>query len=170
MASSQMSILLLALLTLTASTSAIPTIYDIVNQFGFPSGILPDSVTSYSTTPSDGDSFTFTVYLKNPCYVKYDYLVHFDSEISGKISSGKITELKGLKAQSFWFWLTIDEMKIDGSSLQFTLGLVTVKSDIALFVPIPTCKDKALAACDHSTKLISQLPINAGEIDKVIME
>ncbi|KAK9079048.1 hypothetical protein SSX86_000717 [Deinandra increscens subsp. villosa] len=167
MASSQMSLLLLALLTLTASTTAIPTIFDIINQFGFPSGILPDSVTSYSTSPADGDSFTFTVYLKNPCYVKYDYLVHFDSEISGTISAGKITQLKGLKAQNFWFWLTVDEIKVDGSSLQFTLGLISVKSDISLFVAIPTCKDKALAACDHSTKLISQLPLKAEEIETV---
>ncbi|KAI7747450.1 hypothetical protein M8C21_002645 [Ambrosia artemisiifolia] len=147
MASSQMSLLLVALLALTASTSAVPTIFDIVNQFGFPSGILPDSVESYSTSPSDGDTFTFVVYLKKPCYVKYDYLVHFDTEISGKISNGQITELKGLKAQSFWFWLNVDEIKVDGRSLQFTLGLVTVKSDISLFVDIPTCKDKALVPC-----------------------
>ncbi|KAI3822914.1 hypothetical protein L1987_10515 [Smallanthus sonchifolius] len=156
-----MSLLLLALLALTASTSATPTIYDIVNQFGFPSGIVPDSVESYSTAPADGDSFTFAIYLKKPCYVKYDYLVHFDTEITGKITYGKITELKGLQAQSFWFWLNIDEIKVDSSSLQFTLGLVTVKSDISLFVAIPTCKDKALADCDHSSKLISQLPVPA---------
>ncbi|KAI3688248.1 hypothetical protein L1987_81959 [Smallanthus sonchifolius] len=160
MASSQMSLLLLTLLALAASISA-TTIYDIVNQFGFPSGIIPDSVESYSTAPSDGDSYTFAIYLKKPCYVKYDYLVHFDTEITGKITYGKITNLKGLQAQSFWFWLNIDEIKVDGSSLQFTLGLVTVKSDISLFVEIPTCKDKALADCDKSSKLISQLPLTA---------
>lgn len=154
MASSKSYLLLLALLALATSTSAIPTIYDLVNKFGFPSGILPDSVESYSANELDG---SFAVYLKKPCYVKYDYLVHFDTEITGKISYGQITELKGLKAQSFWFWLNIDEIKVDGNSLQFTLGLVTVKSDIALYVPIPTCKDKALAACDHSSKLISQV-------------
>ncbi|KAM0045109.1 hypothetical protein Hdeb2414_s0009g00300331 [Helianthus debilis subsp. tardiflorus] len=160
MASSQMSLLLVALLALTASTSAIPTVYDFVNQFGFPSGVLPDSVESYSTTPSDGGAYTFAVYLKKPCYVKYDYLVHFESEITGKISNGQITELKGLKAQSLWFWLSIDQIKVDGSSLQFTLGLLSVKSDISFFEAIPTCKDKALAACDQSTnKLISQLPL-----------
>ncbi|KAJ0714095.1 hypothetical protein HanPI659440_Chr13g0485741 [Helianthus annuus] len=148
MISSQMSLLIVALLALTASTSAIPTIYDLVNQFGFPSGILPDSVESYSTTPSDGGAYTFAVYLKKPCYFKYDYLVHFESEITGKISNGQITELKGLKAQSLWFWLSIDQIKVDGSSLQFTLGLLTVKSDISFFQAIPTCKDKALAACD----------------------
>ncbi|KAI3688244.1 hypothetical protein L1987_81955 [Smallanthus sonchifolius] len=164
-----MSLILLALFALTAS--ATPTIYDIVNQFGFPSGIIPDSVASYSTAPSDGDSYTFSISLKKPCYVKYDYLVHFDTEITGKITYGKITDLKGLQAQSFWFWLNIDEIKVDGSSLQFTLGLVTVKSDISLFVEIPTCKDKALADCDKSSKLISRkLPRSAGVIEQVIKE
>ncbi|XP_076913449.1 uncharacterized protein LOC143572079 [Bidens hawaiensis] len=138
MTSSKSYLLLLALLALATSTYAVPTIHDIVNKFGFPSGIVPDSVESYSANEVDG---SFAIYLKKPCYVKYDYLVHFDTEITGKISYGQITELKGLKSP--------------------VLGLVTVMSDIALYVPIPTCKDKALTACDHSSKLISQLPVIA---------
>ncbi|XP_076891991.1 uncharacterized protein At5g01610-like [Bidens hawaiensis] len=157
MATSQVSIILLALLALIASTSAIPTIYEIVKQFGFPAGIVPDSVESYTTNDVDG---TFAIYLKKPCYVKYEYLVYFDTEITGKISYGLITDITGLQAQSYGIWLDIDEIKVVGDNLQFTLGFITVKSDIALFEEIPTCKDKALSACtDRSSKLISQLPI-----------
>ncbi|KAI3716513.1 hypothetical protein L1987_67435 [Smallanthus sonchifolius] len=169
MAAPRLSLLLLALLSLAASTSADPTIYEIVSQFGFPPGILPDSVTSYTTAP-DGDGFTFSVSLKKPCYVKFDYLVYFDSTITGKITYGKITNLKGLKAESFIFWLNIDDMTVNGNSISFTLGLVSVNLDIKQFETIPTCKDKALADCDQSSDRISKLPINAEEVDRVIME
>ncbi|KAK1429081.1 hypothetical protein QVD17_11281 [Tagetes erecta] len=152
---SQMSLLLIltCILALTSSISATPTIYEVFNQYGFPPGILPDSVESYSLT---GD--TFVVYLKKPCYVQYDYLIHFDTEISGKISYGKMTGLKGVSAQSFWFWFNVDEIKVDGHSLQFTIGIISSKSDIAQFEKIPVCKDKALVAYDGpSSKLISQV-------------
>ncbi|KAK9079041.1 hypothetical protein SSX86_000710 [Deinandra increscens subsp. villosa] len=166
MAASQMPLLLLTILTLTSSISAIPTIYDIAHQFGFPSGILPDSVTSYSTLPADdGESFNFVVFLDKPCYVEYDdgFLVYFDYKITGKITYGKITELKGLQGKKYLFWLTIEEIEVDGSSLKFTqYWPISVYSDIALFERIPTCKDKSLASCGgRSSHLISQLPVIA---------
>ncbi|XP_071712439.1 uncharacterized protein At5g01610-like [Rutidosis leptorrhynchoides] len=158
MASSQVSLILLALIAFTASVSAHPSIYEVLGDYGLPAGILPDSVSTYSANEATS---TFVVYLKKPCYVKYDYLVYFDTEITGKISYGKITELKGLKAQSLWFWLNVDEIKVDGASLQFTLGLVKVNIDIAEFVAIPTCKDNSLAACNHQSNLINPLPLAA---------
>ncbi|XP_076894331.1 uncharacterized protein LOC143546570 [Bidens hawaiensis] len=165
MASSQMSLLLFTLLAFAALTYAAPTIYDLVNQFGFPSGIVPDSVASYEANDADG---TFVIYLKKPCYVKYEYLVSFDTVISGTISYGIITNVKGLQAQTPEGWANIDVIEVVGSSLEFTLGGTTVQSDIALFVPIPTCKDSALAACDHSSNIIAKLPRKAGYIDRVI--
>ncbi|XP_076913433.1 uncharacterized protein LOC143572056 [Bidens hawaiensis] len=165
MASSQMSLFFFTLLALAALTSAAPTIYDLVNQFGFPSGIIPDSVAYYEANDADG---TFVIYLKKPCYVKYEYLVSFDTELSGKISYGLITNVKGLKAQSPEGWIDIDEIAVVGSSLQFTLGGAYVQSDIALYVSIPTCKDNTLAACDHSSNIIAKLPRKARNFDRVI--
>ncbi|XP_071712424.1 uncharacterized protein At5g01610-like [Rutidosis leptorrhynchoides] len=165
MATSHVSLVLLALLAFSASASAIPTIYEILTQYGFPVGVLPDSVTSYVADEATG---TFEIYLAKSCTVKYDYLVSFDTKITGKISYGHITELKGLKAQSLWFWLTVDEIKVDTASLQFTLGLVKVNIDIAEFETIPTCKANSLAAnCNHRYNLINPLPSSVELVDKV---
>ncbi|KAK1429077.1 hypothetical protein QVD17_11277 [Tagetes erecta] len=156
-----MCLLILTLLTLTASTFSKPTIYEFVGQFGFPPGVLPDSVTTYSTSESDG--FTnFAIYLSKPCYVKYEYLVYFDQEITGKATYGQISDVKGLKVQALGIWFTVNEIKVDGNSLQFNIGFMTVKADIAQYQSIPSCKDEALAACnDRSSKLISQLQVTA---------
>ncbi|XP_024986956.1 uncharacterized protein At5g01610-like [Cynara cardunculus var. scolymus] len=174
MAPSQMSLLILALLALVSSTPVIsaypPTIYEALELFGLPVGLLPDSVTSYTFDPTDN---SFVVELKKPCYIKFDYLVYFKTKITGKINSGVLSEIKGLQAQVFLFWLNIDEIRVDvpaTSNVYFILGSISQTLDIKQFQTIHPCRDNALAACDHASKLISQLPITAEEVDKVIME
>ncbi|ONK72217.1 uncharacterized protein A4U43_C04F17060 [Asparagus officinalis] len=55
--------------------------------------LLPDSVKSFSVS-SNGH---FTVNLQSPCYIHFDYLVHYADTITGVIKYGSTDELKGIK-------------------------------------------------------------------------
>ncbi|ONK80055.1 uncharacterized protein A4U43_C01F13340 [Asparagus officinalis] len=57
--------------------------------------LLPDSVKSFSVS-SNGH---FTVNLQSPCYIHFDYLVHYADAITGVIKYGSTDELKGIKAE-----------------------------------------------------------------------
>ncbi|KAI3706334.1 hypothetical protein L6452_23991 [Arctium lappa] len=170
MAPSQLSLLILALLAVISSTPLIsanpPTIYEALEQFGLPVGILPDSVTSYTYDPTDG---SFVVELKKYCFIEFDYLVHYRPKITGKINYGVLSEIRGLEAAVFGLWLNIDEIRVDvpaASNVYLKLGslsetLITQTLDIKQFQTIHPCIDNALAAGDHASKRISPLPIIA---------
>ena len=86
-------IIITSLLTPSLSLLSNQSVYDILPNFGLPRGLLPDSVADYSFSADDGH---FLVHLTNPCYVDFDYLVFYDTTITGKLSYGSITDLKGI--------------------------------------------------------------------------
>ncbi|XP_020260570.1 uncharacterized protein LOC109836933 isoform X3 [Asparagus officinalis] len=57
--------------------------------------LLPDSIKSFSVS-SNGH---FTVNLQSPCYIHFNYLVHYADTITGVIKYGSTDELKGIKAE-----------------------------------------------------------------------
>ncbi|KAJ6702783.1 T31J12.3 PROTEIN-RELATED [Salix viminalis] len=79
----------------TFSQDPSPTVFEILPKFGLPSGLLPNTVKSYSLS---GDG-SFTVYLEKECYVEFDYLVYYEKIITGKLSYGSIVNLKGIQVQ-----------------------------------------------------------------------
>ncbi|KAH0997937.1 hypothetical protein GBA52_021801 [Prunus armeniaca] len=72
------------------------TVFEILPKYGLPSGLLPASVSNY-TLSDDG---RFVVVLGKPCYVQFEYLVYYEKTITGKLTYGAITELKGIQVQS----------------------------------------------------------------------
>ncbi|KAL7116255.1 hypothetical protein ACP275_04G231300 [Erythranthe tilingii] len=137
----------------TAAPTPAPTVYEILPKYGLPSGLLPDSVTNY-TLSEDGD---FEVTLAKPCYIEFDYTVYYEKTISGKLSIGSITNLKGIQVQRFFFlWFDVDEIKVDlppSDSIYFTVGIINKKLDLDQFVTVRSCKDKAV-----SLRQIVQVP------------
>ncbi|KAK6119927.1 hypothetical protein DH2020_046330 [Rehmannia glutinosa] len=124
-------LLLFPLLNLCSSSTATspptpnPTVYEILPKYGLPSGLLPDSVTNY-TLSEDG---------------KF--------EISGKLSIGSITDLKGIQVQRLFFlWFDVDEIRVDlppSDSIYFTVGIINKKLDVDQFLTVRSCKDKAVS-------------------------
>ncbi|KAM0045105.1 hypothetical protein Hdeb2414_s0009g00300291 [Helianthus debilis subsp. tardiflorus] len=167
MATSQMPLFLLVLLTLAASTSASPSIHDVLKVFGFPPGLLPDSVESYILCPLE-EGFNFTIYLKNTCQVQYTPITtfRFMKEITGQIKVFSITQLKGIQAALQYisgdiYWLNIINIRADEVYLHLTvfeIFLMLVEKEA--MASIPTCQDLALDASDSSPKRISQLPVS----------
>ncbi|KAH6784956.1 transmembrane protein [Perilla frutescens var. hirtella] len=121
-----------------------PTVYEILPQFGLPSGLLPDSVVSY-TLSDDGQ---FEVNLEKACYIQFDYLVYYEKKITGKLSIGSISNLKGIQVQRFYFfWFDVDEIKVDlppSGSIYFTVGIINKELEVDQFLTVRSCKDKAV--------------------------
>ncbi|KAK9055859.1 hypothetical protein SSX86_026946 [Deinandra increscens subsp. villosa] len=172
------TLLLLLLLTLlpTLISAALPhdppTVYQILEKYGLPSGLLPDSVKSYSLSPDDG---SFVVELQQPCYIQFDYLVYYDTKITGKLNVGSITDLDGIQVKRLLFWFNVDEIRVDlpsSDNIYFTVGILNKKLDIDQFETIHACTDNALSACAQSSSKpsITQLPVTFNEVEMLITE
>ncbi|CAA2954790.1 Hypothetical predicted protein [Olea europaea subsp. europaea] len=159
------------------STNTTPTVYEVLEKFDLPRGLLPDSVTSY-TLSDDGK---FEVNLKKPCYIHFDYLVYYEKKITGKLSIGSISDLKGIQVKRFLFWFNVDEIKVDlppSDSIYFTVGFINKELDVDQFLTVHSCKDKALSALPcggggsgrQSLKKIFQIPTPLDDIPMLITE
>ncbi|KAI3450883.1 hypothetical protein Pfo_007548 [Paulownia fortunei] len=151
--------------TPTAPPTPKPTVYEILQKYGLPSGLLPDSVTNY-TLSEDGK---FEVTLQKPCYIQFDYLVYYEKKISGKLSIGSITDLKGIQVQRFFFlWFDVDEIRVDlppSDSIYFTVGIINKKLDVDQFLTVRSCKDKAV-----TLRQVVQLPTPVDDIPMLVTE
>ncbi|XP_077210414.1 uncharacterized protein LOC143845893 [Tasmannia lanceolata] len=119
------------------------TVYELLPQFGLPSGLLPDSVQNFSLS----DDGKFVVELEKPCYIQFDYLVYYDRRITGTIKYGSISDLKGIQVKRLFLWFDVDEIKVDlppSDSIYFEVGWITKKLQIAQFKDVRSCKDKGL--------------------------
>lgn len=129
--------------SLTLSTAE-ETAYDILPKYGLPSGLLPDTVTGY-TLSDDG---RFVVNLAKTCYIKFDYMVYYEKTITGKLSYGAITDLKGIQVQRLLIWFNVDEIRVDlppSDSIYFQVGIINKRLDIDQFKSVRSCR-KSLAS------------------------
>jgi len=170
---SQTILLVFSLLTLIPSLISAsvnddqPSVYEILPEFGLPSGLLPDSVKSYSLS----DDGSFVVELEKTCYIKFDYLVYYEKKISGNLQYGSITNLKGIQVQRFLFWFDVDEIRVDlppNDNIYFQVGFINKKLDLDQFKTVHSCRDNVF--CGQSWKRGLQLPTPADEIEMLITE
>ncbi|KAF3792674.1 hypothetical protein EJ110_NYTH10977 [Nymphaea thermarum] len=125
------------------SSSASPSVHDLLPEYGLPKGLLPDAVKSYSLE-EDG---SFVIELERPCYVHFENLAYYEKKITGKISYGAITDISGIQAKKFFIWVSVTGMRIDPPDyVEFEVGPLSEKLSITQFQKIPTCKSKA---CSH---------------------
>ncbi|CAL1373167.1 unnamed protein product [Linum trigynum] len=116
-------------------------IHDLLPQYGFPVGLLPDGVESYTLSPSDG---TFTVRFTTPCDVRFaGYLVHYDKEIGGKLSKGAVRDVSGITTKQAFFWLSLSAIEVSGDGdIEFFVGPFSKKLPVKAFEKIPQCQKK----------------------------
>ncbi|KAI5675130.1 hypothetical protein M9H77_06080 [Catharanthus roseus] len=146
-----------------------PTVFDILPEYGLPKGLLPDSVVSY-TLADDG---TFEVHLAKPCYVQFEYLVYYEKKITGKLSVGSISNLKGIQVQRLmFFWFNVDEIKVDlppSHSIYFTVGIINKELDVSQFETVHSCRDK-VTSCRESLRNVFELPAPIDDIPMLLTE
>ncbi|KAF7153784.1 hypothetical protein RHSIM_Rhsim01G0185400 [Rhododendron simsii] len=180
-------LLLFSLPILSLSASDAPTVYELLPKYGLPSGLLPDSVKSYSLSSDDG---TFVVELDKPCYIQFDYLVYYDKKITGKLKYGSITDLKGIQVQRLFIWFDVDEIKVDlppSDSIYFLVGFINKKLDVDQFKTVRSCgakKNRASVPCGRLWKrvieieeqfiahnfMMAKLPTPVDEVEMLITE
>ncbi|KAI8573058.1 hypothetical protein RHMOL_Rhmol01G0249100 [Rhododendron molle] len=166
-------LLLFSLHILSLSASDAPTVYELLPKYGLPSGLLPDSVKSYSLSSDDG---TFVVELDKPCYIQFDYLVYYDKKITGKLKYGSITDLKGIQVQRLFIWFDVDEIKVDlppSDSIYFLVGFINKKLDVDQFKTVRSCgakKSKASVPCGRLWKRVIELPTPVDEVEMLITD
>ncbi|KAF8398546.1 hypothetical protein HHK36_017476 [Tetracentron sinense] len=159
-----MSLCFLSLLyfsrAITDNSVDLPTVmnndfHDLLPQFGFPKGILPDGVKSYSIS-DDGD---FKIELERPCYVQFDELVYYDKKINGKMRYGVVSDVSGIQAKKLFVWVPVTGMEVDSDSglIEFHVGFLSEKLPADQFQTIPICKSKAYGGINQESSLISEV-------------
>ncbi|GAU11235.1 hypothetical protein TSUD_342260 [Trifolium subterraneum] len=113
------------------------SVYEALQQYDFPVGILPQGATSYELNKNTGK---FTVYFDGTCIFGIkSYDLKYKSTIKGFISKGKLTKLKGISVKVELLWLKIVEVTRHGDDLQFSVGIASAKFGVDNFLEIPQC-------------------------------
>ncbi|WOG83808.1 hypothetical protein DCAR_0102986 [Daucus carota subsp. sativus] len=128
---------LLTLLSSLAAAAATPTVYEVLQQYNFPVGMLPVGITNYELDRSTGK---FKVYLEKTCeFFVQDYRLRYKSTISGTISDRKLKNLSGISVKILFLWLNIGEVSREGDDLEFSVGVLSAGFYIDNFVESPQC-------------------------------
>uniref|UniRef100_A0A7N0VLN2 DUF538 family protein n=1 Tax=Kalanchoe fedtschenkoi TaxID=63787 RepID=A0A7N0VLN2_KALFE len=116
-------------------------IHDLLPKYGFPRGLIPNIVKSYTLT-DDGD---LQIFLQHPCYVQFDQLVYYDKVVKGKLKYGSVTAVSGIQIKKLFVWVTVTGMDADFDSdmVEFHVGALSQKLPAKQFQEIPSCKNKA---------------------------
>ncbi|KAJ0798176.1 hypothetical protein HanPI659440_Chr04g0181941 [Helianthus annuus] len=151
--------LLLALVALTPSTTSaaaspnpnVLNLHELFQLFGFPLGLIPDPIDSFTITPAGllPSTFDFTIRFKEPCYVQFVSLNYYNPVFTGKITFGKISGMKGHKGQfPTGEWIDMYDVTAVGQNLYFTFATANATVDISFFEEIKTCTYGPLLPAD----------------------
>lgn len=117
--------------------STTPTVYEVLEEYGFPVGILPKGVTSYELDRSTGK---FTVYFDGTCSFTIDgYNIRYKSKVTGVISYQRLSDLSGVQVKVLFLWLNIGEVTLEGDELDFSVGIVSADFPVDSFYESPQC-------------------------------
>ncbi|KAH0470598.1 hypothetical protein IEQ34_000321 [Dendrobium chrysotoxum] len=140
-----MSPLLLLPLLLFGAAGAIANIsdgsssaYDALQSYNFPIGLLPKGAVGYDLDNSTGD---FLVYFNGTCSFSLEgsYQLGYQSSISGRISTNRLSNLKGVRVKVILFWINIVEVVRIGDELEFSVGIASADFAINNFGISPQC-------------------------------
>lgn len=135
-----MSIVAVVLLLLSPAiaATAAPTAYEMLESFHFPEGILPKGVTGYELDPSTGK---FRADLNGSCSFALEgsYQLSYEPTITGYISEGRLTELRGISVKVLFFWLNILDVARVGDDLDFSVGIASASFPLDNFFVSPQC-------------------------------
>ncbi|OAE23481.1 hypothetical protein AXG93_285s1390 [Marchantia polymorpha subsp. ruderalis] len=131
---SQFRRLLITLISLVSVSSALRLVsagdgykdaYEQLVEYGFPTGLLPNTVTGY-TLEDDGK---FAVFLQDKCnvYIPGEFPVTYSKTITGVLSYGSLKNLNGISVKAYYFWWSINAITVVNGNLVFEVGLLTAK-------------------------------------------
>ncbi|KAG6593207.1 uncharacterized protein LOC111778935 [Cucurbita pepo subsp. pepo] len=109
-----------------------PSVYDILREFNFPIGLLPEGVVGCSLDRTTGK---LEAYLNEACQFSPEdpYELRYKATISGQISKNRLTDLKGVTVKFMFFWVNIVEVVRNGDDLLFSVGVATASFPVDNF-------------------------------------
>ncbi|GAB2300401.1 hypothetical protein Dimus_034443 [Dionaea muscipula] len=111
-----------------------------LESYGFPIGLLPLNVRSYSLNRTSGE---FAVNLSDLCKLILppdNYLATYSKTITGKIVENRIAELDGIRVRAFFQWWSVTGIRSSGDDLVFEVGMVSAKYPSRNFDESPACE------------------------------
>ncbi|WZY80623.1 hypothetical protein YC2023_027007 [Brassica napus] len=126
-------IIISSTLFLEISSLPDPSFYDYLRESGLPAGIVPKGVTNFSIDVKTG---RFTVALPVPCDAKFENQFHFDYNISGVLSDGRIGNLSGVTQKELFLWFAVRGIHVDPVSsglIHFDVGVADKQLSLSLF-------------------------------------
>ncbi|GAV89209.1 DUF538 domain-containing protein [Cephalotus follicularis] len=126
----------------TPSSSS--SIYSHLARQGLPMGLLPKGITDFSLDPTSG---LFQINLTQPCNAEFETQIHYDFNISGVLTYGRIGELSGVTQQELFLWFPVKAIRVDVPSsglIYFDVGVVDKQFSLSLFDNAPDCTAAAL--------------------------
>ncbi|XP_023636269.1 uncharacterized protein LOC17881570 isoform X2 [Capsella rubella] len=122
-----------SILFLQLSSLPDPSFYDYLRESNLPAGIVPKGVTNFSIDVNTG---RFTVTLPVPCDAKFENQFHFDYNISGVLSDGRIGNLSGVTQKELFLWFAVKGIHVDPESsglIHFDVGVADKQLSLSLF-------------------------------------
>ncbi|KAK9269461.1 hypothetical protein L1049_001236 [Liquidambar formosana] len=116
--------------------------HTVLSNYGFPIGLLPTAITSYTVNHTSGDFF---VKLGDECKVTLppdNYLATYSKTITGKIVENRIADLDGIRVRAFFQWWSITGIRSSGDNLVFEVGMVSAKYPSKNFDESPPCEGR----------------------------
>ncbi|XP_022151830.1 uncharacterized protein LOC111019713 [Momordica charantia] len=122
----------------SAGNGESPSVYDILREFNFPIGLLPEGAVGCRLDRATGK---LEAYLGGACQFRPDetYDLKYKSTISGQISRNRLTDLKGVSVKFMFFWVNIVEVVRVGDDLEFSVGMATASFPVENFSECPQC-------------------------------
>ncbi|XP_043710026.1 uncharacterized protein LOC122658926 [Telopea speciosissima] len=113
------------------------TVYEMLEKFNFPKGILPEGATGYVLY----DDNRFEVYLNRDCKFNVDggYTLHYSRKITGRVGFGSLRDLKGVTVKILFLWLGINEVSRGEGNLDFYVGPISASFPLDNFEECPQC-------------------------------
>jgi len=114
-------------------------VYEKLETYGFPEGILPHIVTGYTLEPSG----KFTLYLESKCpvLIQDKYPLVYEKVITGMLSYGRLQGLKGITVKALYYWWSITGIAVrDDHSLYFEIGILSASFPYSNFDDPPICE------------------------------
>ncbi|KAM5562927.1 hypothetical protein ABKV19_017889 [Rosa sericea] len=131
-------LLLLPIMTISSDSKPPPSVYDVLLAHGLPMGLLPKGVTQFEID----EGGRFQVYLDHACNAKFESELHYDRNVSGTLSYGRIGALSGISAQELFLWFPVKGIRVDVPSsgiIYFDVGVVFKQFSLSLFETPPDC-------------------------------
>ncbi|KFK25878.1 hypothetical protein AALP_AA8G174000 [Arabis alpina] len=126
-------VIIASILFLELSSSPDPSFYDYLRESNLPAGIVPKGVTNFSIDIKTGQ---FTVALPVPCDAKFENQFHFDYNITGVLSDGRIGNLSGVTQKELFLWFAVKGIHVDPESsglIHFDVGVADKQLSLSLF-------------------------------------